>query len=151
MSGCENHCPGCHNPQTWDERGGTLFDDKAKEKLFRILAKPYIFGLTLSGGDPLYKKNLSEIKQLVYEVKKIYPAKTIWIYTGYKFDDIFKLEDNKKRREIVKRCDVIVDGKYVKELRDTSYPWAGSINQRVIDIQKSLTSREVVLYKTENY
>lgn len=156
---CNHCCKNCHNPETWDASNGILFDDEAKEKLFEELNHDYISGLTLSGGDPLNKQNLDDILKLCKEVKEKFPDKTIWIYSGYTWENIFKNTYNSKhlvqnleernelyRQMIVAKCDVFVDGKFIEELSDVNYHWAGSSNQRVIDVKKSLQQNRVVLY-----
>lgn len=153
-SGCSHHCPECHNPQTWDANSGILFDDSAKKEIFDELQKDYCSGITLSGGDPLNEANIDEIFLLVSDIKKNFPNKTIWLYSGYCFEDIF-LEDSPEmaaRREILKRCDVFVDGPFVDKLKDNQYHWAGSSNQRVINISKTLLNNgNVVLYDNTSY
>ena len=149
---CDHCCKNCHNQETWLASNGMLFDDNAKLKIFEELDKDYISGITLSGGDPLNKNNLDDILALCKEVKNQYPNKTIWIYSGYTWDYIFDCENtvdvfnNQKREQILQYCDVLVDGKFIEELADVKYPWAGSTNQRIIDVQKSLEKNEVVLW-----
>ena len=153
VSGCSLHCKGCQNPQTWSSTSGIFFDKKAKEEIFEELSKPYIAGLTLSGGHPLEDYNVEEIYILVKEIKERFPRKTIWLYTGFTWEYIFPaitLDElniyNTYRQEIVKLCDVVVDGSYIETQRDITLKWRGSLNQRVIDVQKSLIRNEVVLY-----
>lgn len=149
-SGCEHHCSSCQNPQTWDIKSGIEFDDAAREELFRELSADYISGLTLTGGDPLHPSNLETVLGICKEVKQSLPQKSIWIYTGYSWEDIWRNTDEitEKRKEIVKLSDVIVEGKFDEKLLDVNYPWAGSLNQRVIDIQESLCKNKVVLWST---
>ncbi len=144
VSGCSHQCPGCHNLATWDDQSGILFDQKAKDELFGYLKETYISGLTLSGGDPLYPKNRQVIQQIIQEVKEQFPSKTIWMYTGFIWEEL--LEDE-ECSEIVTLVDVIVDGRFEMEKKSSRYPWAGSSNQRVIDVQKSLKIGEVVCYE----
>ena len=186
LSGCSHKCKGCQNPQTWDADSGIPFDESAKEELFRELDKDYISGLTLTGGDPLFEGNLDDVLDLVTEVNKRYnkaqyigenaqenhdmlnvnanefrlssPRKSIWLYTGYEFNEIFgdnQFEDLgngyckwTKRVDIVSRCNIIVDGKYIDSKRDLTLPYRGSDNQRLIDIQQSLQKGEMVLWQT---
>lgn len=151
VSGCSLHCKGCHNPETWSLNSGELFDENAKIELFEALGKSYIQGITLSGGHPLENENLNEIYKLILEIKEKYPNKDIWLYTGYHFEDIINspLRDmcTTLRRRIVEMCDVVVDGKYVDELRNITLKWRGSENQRVIDIKTSLKQKKVVLWE----
>ena len=150
VSGCSLHCKGCHNPETWSLNSGKLFDEDAKKELFEALDKPYIQGITFSGGHPLEYENLNKIYELIIEIKDKYPNKDIWLYTGYHFEDIINspLRDinTTLRRRIVEMCDVVVDGKYVDELRDITLKWRGSSNQRVIDVKESLKNNKIVLY-----
>lgn len=162
LSGCIHHCYNCQNPQTWDANSGILFDEMAKEELFSELDKDYISGLTLSGGDPLYETNLDGVLNLVNEIRLSLPQKTIWIYTGYCWERIFEpistekqseiqiepcFNNAQKRKEILKQCDILVDGRYIESQRDLSLRWCGSKNQRVINIQQSLQKGEIVLWK----
>lgn len=163
LSGCSHHCAGCQNPQTWDCNSGILFDKDAKEELFRELNKDYISGLTLSGGDPLYENNLNEVLNLVNETRVLFPQKTIWLYTGYTWesimnrtsvctDDFDYIEETyidclyEQRKNIIKQCNVVVDGRYIDSQRDITLKWRGSSNQRVINIQKSILKGDVVLW-----
>lgn len=188
LSGCSHNCPGCQNPQTWDPSNGIPFDKSAKEELFRELDKDYISGLTLTGGDPLFENNLKDVLDLVteinkryngiqyigemkndkynilykktYEIRLSFPQKSIWLYTGSYWEEIFNptftgqsqqwISDYKKqcelRKKIIEKCDVLVDGRYVESKRDVTLKWRGSSNQSVIDIQKSLQQKKVVLW-----
>ena len=125
LSGCSHRCKGCQNPQTWDANSGIPFDETAKEELFRELNKDYISGLTLTGGDPLYESNLNDVLDLVNKIRLLLPKKTIWLYTGYKFEDCLikpkACEENIFRRlryEIIKQCDVLIDGRNIDSQRD---------------------------------
>ena len=155
LSGCSHHCYNCQNPQTWDADSGIPFDKSAKEELFRELGKDYISGLTLSGGDPLHEANLDGVLDLVNEIRLSFPNKTIWLYSGYRFNDeecwvkpknditnIYRF----MRQEIIKSVDVMVDGRYIDSQRDTTLKWRGSKNQRVIDIKQSLEQNKIILY-----
>lgn len=138
VAGCTHGCPGCQNPITWDINGGLIFDEEAKEEIFHELNKDYVSGITLSGGDPLHPNNREEIGLLIEEIRNHYPSKTIWLYTGYTFEEISNLT-------FIKDIDVIVDGRFIKEELDPSLQWKGSRNQRVIDVKKTLRSETVVL------
>ena len=153
LSGCSHHCKGCQNTQTWNPDSGILFDENAFNELFNELEKDYISGITLTGGDPLYIANLSEVYGICSFVKRHYPEKTIWIYTGYTWEEIFESFGensyrNDERQLILKYCDVLVDGEYKEELRDVSLHWVGSSNQRVIDVQKSIKLNKIILYES---
>ena len=131
VAGCSHCCKGCQNPVTWDPNGGLEFDDAAKEEIFDQLSKPYISGITFSGGDPLHAANRGGVRTLMTEIHEKFPNKTIWLYTG----DVW---ENVMHDPVMKYVNVLVDGEYVEELRDTKLRWKGSSNQRVIDVQKSL-------------
>lgn len=139
VAGCSHGCKGCQNPMTWDPEGGIPFEEKDKAEIFEQLEKSYVEGITFSGGDPLHEKNVKDITALAKEIKSKYPQKTIWLYTGYRWEDI-------KKWDIVKYLDVLVDGKFDLATRDISLQWKGSPNQRVIDVQKSLQLGLVVLH-----
>ena len=128
VTGCSHHCKGCHNKKCWDAKHGKLFDEKAKEKLFTLLSRNYIDGITLSGGDPLYIGNRDDITKLCKEIREKFPNKTIWLYTGYKFETI-------KDWDIIKYVNVVVDGKFEIDKRDVTLPFRGSSNQRIINIK----------------
>lgn len=131
VSGCSHCCKGCQNPITWDVNGGLLFDESAKQEIFDQLDKPYISGITFSGGDPLHSANRMDVRTLMAEIKEKYPDKTIWMYTG----DVW---ENVMHYPMMRYVDVLVDGEFMIEKRDVKLMWKGSSNQRVIDVQKSL-------------
>lgn len=139
VAGCNHACEGCHNPITWDVNGGLPFDDAAKEEIFAELRKNYVSGLTLSGGDPLHPQNRAEITALVEQVRAQFPDKTIWLYTGYRWEQIADLP-------VVPMLDVVVDGRFVQALHDNKLHWKGSSNQRVVDVAATREQGRVVLY-----
>ena len=144
ISGCNIHCKNCHNQSTWDFNSGIPFTEDAMQEILYELTKPYIKGLTLSGGHPLDPHNIPEVYKIVKRVKMVFPNKDIWIYSGYVWENIIK---NETLKEILKYTDVLVDGAYVDELRDISLPFRGSSNQRIIDVSKSLKANEVILWE----
>lgn len=131
VSGCSHCCKDCQNPITWDVNGGVLFDEAAKQEIFEQLDKPYISGITFSGGDPLHSANRMDVRTLMAEIREKYPEKTIWLYTG----DVW---ENVMHYPMMRYVDVLVDGEFMVEKRDVKLMWKGSSNQRVIDVQKSL-------------
>lgn len=131
LAGCEHHCEDCHNPVTWDPEGGLPFDDTAKQEIFEQLDKDHISGITFSGGDPLYPGNIPGVHGLAREIKERYPSKTIWLYTGYDWNYAMYLP-------LMEYVDVLVDGRFRKELADNRLMWKGSSNQMVIDVQATL-------------
>lgn len=144
VAGCDHCCEKCHNPITWDPNGGVPFDESAKQEIFEQLEKPYISGITFSGGDPLHSANRMDVRKFMEEVKTRYPDKTIWLYTGALWEEI-------KNLSFMNYVDVLVDGEFhIKEL-DKKLRWKGSKNQRVIDVQKSLADpdKEPVIHCEE--
>lgn len=135
VAGCSHCCKECHNPITWDPDGGLPFDDRARKEIFEQLDKPYISGITFSGGDPLHAANRLEVRDLMAEIKEKYADKTIWLYTG-------DLWENISHYSLMKYVDVVVDGEFEIGLKDIKLLWKGSRNQRVIDVQKTLRSPE---------
>ena len=144
VSGCSHMCSGCQNPQTWEPDSGIYFDDEAKKELFDLLSRDYISGLTLSGGDPLYPGNISDVEHLLKTFKEQFPNKTVWLYTGDLWEDI-------RHMPLMKYVDVVVDGPFDKNLKDVTLCWKGSSNQRVIDVKESLESGEVKIYCPDHY
>ena len=138
VSGCSHHCDGCHNPETWNKESGIVFEQNDWYKIARELERPYISGITYSGGDPLFPANRSIITSMAKTIRQLYPDKTQWLYTGYDFSEV-------KDLEIMKYIDVLVDGEYIDSKRDTSLPFRGSANQRLVDVQKSLINETVIL------
>lgn len=139
VAGCTHRCEGCHNPITWDIDGGIPFDEAAEQELFEKLSADYISGLTFSGGDPLHPRNRNEVTRLARKCREEFPDKTIWLYTGYRWDEIEALD-------IVPLLDVVVDGEFVKSLLDARLHWKGSSNQRVIDVKETLSLGKIVLF-----
>ena len=137
LAGCTRCCKECHNPITWDPDGGILFDDAAKKEIFSQLEKPYIQGITFSGGDPLHSSNRLDVRELMEEIRQKYPDKTIWLYTGDSWEDVLHYP-------IMKYVDVLVDGEFKIDQKDTKLLWKGSSNQRVIDVQASLQQTDPV-------
>ena len=144
VAGCTHHCKNCQNPITWDVAGGLPFDKEAENELFEALDKPYISGITFSGGDPLHFLNRDEVFRLVKKCREMFPEKTIWIYTGYSWDDV-------KDCKGLELADVLVDGEFEEALKDNNLHWVGSSNQKIIDIKQSLKTGEIVLYHTTSY
>ena len=142
VAGCSHHCPNCQNPVTWDPDDGILFDKNARKELLDIVSQDYISGITFSGGDPLFESNREEVYELVEYIKSVYPNKTVWLYTGYTFNDLKKFVPI----GILNKIDVIIDGPYIEKFRDTSLKWRGSSNQRVINVRKTIDTGNIVLH-----
>lgn len=142
VSGCTHKCPGCHNPDTWKWKQGTPLTEKLLQTILDKCNSDHIAGLTLSGGDPLFIKNIPAVTELCKRFKVNYGQKDIWLWTGSNWEDIKDLEIFKKN--IV---DVVVDGEYKQDQKDVSLVYCGSRNQRVIDVKKSNQQNKVVLYE----
>ncbi len=138
VAGCGHRCEKCQNPVTWDINGGLEFDSAAEKELFTEADKPYISGLTVSGGDPLHPRNRRDVGEVIKRFKKKFPDKTVWLYTGYEWHEV-------KDLPFMSMVDVLVDGRYIDALRDVNLPWRGSSNQKVIDVKKSLETGKTVL------
>ena len=147
VSGCSLHCKGCHNPQSWDFTSGKTFDKDAKQELFESLNKPYIKGITFSGGHPLEPENRGEILNLILDIKTKMPHKDIWLYTGYTLSIDNFINEMSVQASILNLCDIVVDGEYKEELRDITLSFCGSSNQRIIDVKKTVKNGEITLYK----
>ena len=131
VSGCQHNCPGCHNPQTHDPASGIKFTKPEVDEIFEQLSKPYIKGLTLTGGDPLHRNNYPTLLNLCKSVKEKFPTKDIWLYTGYRMDEI-----PRSCMEILEYVDTLVDGRFVERLKDVNLPYVGSANQRIIKLNR---------------
>ncbi len=143
VSGCDHCCKECQNPITWDPNVGVFFDDAAKQEIFEQLDKDYTSGITFSGGDPLYLENREVVTAFAREIKEKYPEKTIWLYTGYLYEEI-------KSLEIMNYIDVLCDGPFMVDCKDNTLHWVGSSNQRVIDIPLTRKQGEIVIHETES-
>lgn len=153
VSGCNHHCKGCFNKEAWDFSYGKQLTPFIISKIISYLEPSYVKGLTVLGGEPMDPANQPEVLKLLKKVKKKYPRKNIWLYTGYDFEkDILGKMINKipETKEILSYIDVLVDGKFVEELKDLSLRFKGSSNQRTICVQESLEKGEIVLYNFNN-
>ena len=155
VQGCHFRCPNCFNPETHDFNGGKEWNKEAQEDFLKLAARPYIKRISILGGEPLTSENVDDVLKLVNEIRLLFPEKKIWLFTGYTWDEITMapgemLDSHNgkrfKRHLIIEQCDVIVDGRYVDELRDLTLMFRGSSNQRVIDVKKSIEKGEVVLW-----
>ena len=147
VSGCSHHCHACQNAMTWDPNDGLVFDEDAKKEIFDELEKDWCSGITLSGGDPLFFGNREEISKLVKEIREKFKDKTIWLYTGYTWEELLEQKKTDKFLDtILNNIDVLLDGRFVLKLASEKIHYVGSSNQCVIDVKKSLKKNKKVLY-----
>lgn len=145
VSGCNKKpkCRNCQNPQAWCFKHGFEFTNKTKETILKALDNKAINGLSLSGGEITDNLEDGTIFNLLDEVKILYPNKTIWAWSGYTYEEIIK---DPLKAKLMRYINVLIDGEFIPELKDLNRPWGNSSNQRVIDVNKSLETGEVVLY-----
>ena len=138
MQGCSFHCKNCFNQETWDFEGGKEFTDDTINKVLELCNKPEVKGLSILGGEPMHPTNIEGTTKLAKAFKEKYPEKTIWTWTGFKYEDI-------KDKDVFNYIDVLIDGQYKDELHDPTLKWKGSSNQRVIDIKESKKENKICL------
>lgn len=143
FTGCTLDCEGCFNKLYQDFSYGNIWTQEHTDLIKKYLQEPQISGLTLLGGEPT-EQNIDEIIPFLQEIRNSLPKnKNIWIYSGYKYEEIIK---NDNKLEIIKLCDILVDGRFIYKLKDLRLKFRGSSNQRIIDIQKSLQNNNVTIY-----
>ena len=140
MQGCTFNCKNCFNPETHSFEGGKEFTEETIERVISLCSNENIVGLSILGGEPLHPKNIDGTTALAKHFKEKYSNKTIWVWTGFLFENL-------KDSEVMKYIDVLIDGQYVDELHSPLLKWKGSSNQRVIDVQKTLKENKIILYE----
>lgn len=159
VQGCDFHCKNCFNSETWDFSKGQEWNEKTKNQFLKLVEKPFIQRVSILGGEPLHPKNVQNVLKIVDEIRVSYPTKNIWLYTGYTWEQIMNpvVTDNldierdnilNMRKEVVSMAEVLVDGRYVDELRDVTLHWRGSSNQRVINVQETLKQNKIILWES---
>lgn len=159
VQGCDFHCKNCFNSETWDFSKGQEWNEKTKNQFLKLVEKPFIQRVSILGGEPLHPQNVQNVLKIVDEIRVSYHTKNIWLYTGYTWEQIMYpiVTDDlnherdciiKARKELVSKCDVLIDGRYVDELRDVSLHWRGSSNQRVINVQETLKQNKIILWES---
>ena len=140
VSGCEHRCKNCFNPETWNFDYGKEFTEDTLNSILELTKPDHISGLSILGGEPLHPRNLPEALKLARKFKEVYPDKTVWLWTGYLIEEVFEdLADSE--------IDVVVDGRFVEELKDLRLKYRGSSNQRVIDLKETLRTGDLILYE----
>ena len=149
VSGCRNHCKNCFNPETWDFKYGEPFTEDIENKIIEGLKPDYVKGFTLLGGDPFEPENQKALAPFLEKLRKAYPDKSFWAFTGYDYEkDLLtgKLGDKDTVMRILNCLDVLVDGKFVEELKDLNLRFRGSSNQRIIELKPTLKNGKIVLW-----
>lgn len=143
VQGCRFQCKNCFNKDTWGFNGGKEWTEEVEKKFFELIDRPYIKRVSFLGGEPLVDENVPDVLRLIQKIKEKFPNKSIWLYTGYTFENAL---NNPLRKGVVEMCDILVDGRYIDELKDLTLKFRGSSNQRLIDIKQSLKENKIVLY-----
>ena len=154
VSGCRNHCKGCFQPQTWDFNYGREYTPEIEQFIIDELSKYYYDGITILGGDPMEPENQEPVLRLLRRIKKELSDKNVWVYTGYVYDR--DLVPGGKRfvdgvtRELLESIDILIDGRFVEELKNLMLNFRGSGNQRIIKMKETLETGKVVLSELNN-
>lgn len=149
VSGCTNHCENCFQPQTWDFNYGKPFDEETEKYILSLLNSDYINGLTLLGGEPFEPKNQRVLVEFLKKVRKMYPNKNIWAFSGFTYEELTTDGSYPKcevTEEMLSLVDVLVDGRFVDALKDISLRFRGSSNQRIIDLNETRKQHQIVLW-----
>ena len=149
VQGCHFHCKNCFNQDTWDFSGGKEWNREIDDEFMKLVNRPYIKRVSLLGGEPLADENVLDIMRLINRIKTECPDKKIWCYTGYTWEQIFPIvnpylnltQAEMTRQNVVKNCDILVDGRFVEEEKDLSLEFRGSKNQKIIDVKERTTSK----------
>lgn len=149
VQGCHFHCKNCFNQDTWDFSGGKEWNREIEDEFMKLVSRPYIKRVSLLGGEPLVDENVLDIMRLINRIKTECPDKKIWCYTGYTWEQIFPIvnpylnltQAEMTRQNVVKNCDILVDGRFVEEEKDLSLEFRGSKNQKIIDVKERTTSK----------
>lgn len=145
FSGCEHYCKGCFNAEAWDFKCGKPFTDDTIIEIINSMKPSYIKGITVLGGEPMHPKNVYSLLDLLKSVKEKYPEKSIWVYTGYTYEELARMDSN-VYIFVLGLIDVLVDGRFEEELKDITLRFRGSSNQRLIDMKSTLDKGEIILW-----
>lgn len=161
VQGCDRHCFNCFNSETWNFNGGKEWTEKTKNKFMELIDRPYIKRVSFLGGECLADQNLDGVLDLIKEIRISFPEKSIWLYTGFRiedivtrkqYEDIWEIPNDpsniwSKRWDIISNyVNVLVDGEYIDKQKDLSLKWRGSKNQRVIDMNQTCIQNKIILY-----
>ena len=149
VSGCTHHCKGCFQPETWDFNYGKLFTEDIEKLIFSMLKPDYIAGLTVLGGEPMEYQNMVALFPFIYWVKHKYPKKTIWLYSGWTYEELMARNNGYigwQTKTLLKYMDILVDGPFVKEKKNIALRFRGSENQRIIDLRQTEKQGKIILW-----
>jgi anaerobic ribonucleoside-triphosphate reductase activating protein len=150
VQGCNAHCKNCFNPETWDFNGGKEWTRETESDFLSSVERPYIKRVSFLGGEPLADENIQNVLYLICLIKKMYPDKQIWVYTGFEYEYILnRLKVDETSLQLFSNIDYLVDGRYIDRLHSSTIPFRGSKNQRIINVQESLKQNKIVLYKED--
>ena len=166
VQGCHFHCRGCFNPETWDFNGGKEWTKEIEDTFIKLAGKPFIQRVSILGGEPLCPENVIKVSSIISKIRLLYPQKKIWVYTGYKFETLledklawdyntgeffYRIQVIQARKEIIRNIDILIDGQFQldnQDLYNEHIIWAGSTNQRIIDIKKTMENKSIVLFNS---
>ena len=148
VSGCRHHCKGCFNPETWNFNYGSLFTQNEIDQIIKSTEPSFVEGLTLLGGEPLEPENQEALIELLKQFREKLPSKSVWCYSGFSFENdlLPKINNNTEHvKKFLSLVDVLVDGKFVEELKSSALLFRGSSNQNIIDVKQSISKNKMVL------
>ena len=137
-SGCPIHCDGCFNYEAWSFNTGKTWSVDSEKHFLELCNRPQIHGISILGGEPLIERNLDDLKHLFIRFKEMYPEKDIWLWTGYKYEEL-----SNQQLDVVNHADILIDGPWIDELGDFKLKYRGSSNQRIINIKKTIEEKQV--------
>ena len=151
VSGCNHHCKGCFNSESWDFNYGYDYTKEQEDQIIEYLKPDHIEGLTLLGGEPFEEVNRAGLVPLIKRVRKEYPNKDIWCFTGFKLDEqiigeMIEKENSETAKEMLNNIDYLVDGRFMLELKDPKLRFRGSSNQRIINVKETLKQNKIILW-----
>lgn len=150
VSGCDLRCEGCHSPDLQSFENGAVFDSAAESQLLSYLGKPWVSGITISGGHPLAERNRTAVRELLLKIREQFPNKNVWLYTGYELTEKDFSPKTGELYSALTLCDVVVDGPFVESLRNITLAFRGSSNQRIIDVRRTIETGEIATLDYDN-
>ncbi|MCR5099756.1 MAG: anaerobic ribonucleoside-triphosphate reductase activating protein [Butyrivibrio sp.] len=149
VSGCTHHCKGCFNEMTWDFNYGKPFTKDEEDRIIELLKPAYVTGFTILGGEPMEPSNQAVLRPFLERVKEAVPDKTIWVYSGYTWEELINPDYKRAHTEdtipMLQMIDILVDGEFMMGKKNLSLRFRGSENQRILDVRRSLTFKKPIL------